>query len=325
MVLIQADKIMSSNTTPHISLVTTVRQTLYLFTKNDFLTFAIPTALFAFFGTLSGPTLTSNPSPSLSQTIFRVPSALLIVWSNLLVFDISNQRLPSAVEEDKVNKPHRPLPSGRITSEATRRLLLFGIPFVLALGWYFSCWQETLLLNTAIWMYNDLGGCDEDWVLRNLLIAVGYGLYSSAALRVLAGPDYAISEKGFQWVVLVTLVMFVTQHICDIKDVEGDRLRGRKSAPIMLGDKLVRWSVAVPIILCSVACPMFFGVGVLGYALTLPMGMLVAGRTMAFRDLRADKLTWKLWALWTCGLFVLPLVKQPAVLEQAWKTLTNHF
>lgn len=189
------------------------------------------------------------------------------------------------------------------------------------IGWILGCWQETLLLFTATWMYNDLGGCDEDWILRNFLIALGYGLYSSAALRVMVGSEHQITPTGFQWVALVTLVMFTTQHICDIKDAEGDRTRGRRSAPIVLGDDAVRWSVAVPVLLSSVACPAFFGLGLISYGLTMGTGSIVAGRTLMMRDLRSDKLTWKLWALWTCGLFALPLTANSAAILKTYEAL----
>lgn len=209
--------------------------------------------------------------------------------------------------------------------EATRRLLLAGIPLVLLLSFAYGCWQETLLLFTAIWMYNDLKGCDEDWILRNFFIAVGYGLYSSAALRVMAGPEHTVNEKGIQWVGLVTLVMFVTQHICDIKDAEGDRVRGRKSAPIVLGDEFVRWSVAIPVLACSVACPVFFSLGAWSHVSTLSMGAIIAQRILAYRDLASDKHTWKLWALWTCCLFALPLAKEPFAFFRLWDGVKSLF
>ncbi|KAF1972186.1 hypothetical protein BU23DRAFT_590281 [Bimuria novae-zelandiae CBS 107.79] len=211
--------------------------TLYLFTANDFATFAIPTTFFATFASLSGSPMTSNPSPSLIPTLLRVPLALSIIWTNLLLFNISNQRSPTPTEEDRINKPLRPLPSARLTSEDAR-------------------------------------------LLRNLLIALGYGLYSCAALCIIAGPAHDITDQGLAWVAVVTGVMFVTQHICDIKDAEGDRLRGRMSAPIVLGDKRVQWSVALPILLSSAVCPWFFDLGEWSYFCTLGMGGVVAERTL---------------------------------------------
>lgn len=196
---------------------------------------------------------------------------------------------------------------------------------MLLLGWALHVWEETLLLLTSTWLYNDLGGSDENWVLRNSLIALGYGLYSSAALRVMAGPEHALTTSGFHWVLVVALVMLCTQHICDIKDAEGDRVRGRRSAPVVLGDELVRWSVAVPIVLSSLFCPAFFGLSLTSFVVTVSSGSFVAFRSLAYRNLKSDKVTWKLWALWTCGLFVLPLVKNPAVLFEMWGDLKGCF
>lgn len=53
--------------------------------------------------------------------------------------------------------------------------------------------------------------------------------------------------------------------------------------------------------------------------LTLGFGASVALHTLLFKDLRADKLSWKLWALWTVSLFVLPLVRNPAVVLETWQ------
>ena len=286
----------------------TFLKTLYLFTASDFATFAVPTVLFGLFGSLSGHVLSTNQDPTLISTLLRIPHSLLLIWTNLLIFNISNQRTPSAVEEDALNKPHRPIPSGRITIEQARQVNLALVPVVLTLSWLSGVWHETLILLAMQWMYNDLRGCDESILLRNALIAVGYGLYSTIALSIMIGSSHVLTLGGYQWIGIITLVMFTTQHICDIKDAPGDRLRGRRSAPIVLGDGVCRWSVSLPIMACSILCPAFFSLGVLSYVFTLSFGALVAGRTLFLRDLKSDKLTWKLWALWTCSLFVLPLV-----------------
>ncbi|KAF3052620.1 hypothetical protein E8E11_010676 [Didymella keratinophila] len=292
-------------------------KTLYLFTASDFFTFAIPTILFGVFGALSGPILTTDISPSFISTISRIPSAVLLIWTNLLIFNISNQRTPSAVAEDAINKPSRPIPSGRITIERARRVNLILVPIVLALSWATGVWHTTLLLLAMQWMYNDLRGCDESLLLRNLLIAVGYGLYSCIALAILSGPGTVITRQGYEWIALIVVVMFTTQHICDIKDASGDALRGRRSAPIVLGDAACRWSVALPVLACSALCPAFFGLGALSYVFTLSFGLLVAARTLLLRDLAADRRTWKLWAAWTCSLFVLPLIAGQGVVVDA--------
>jgi hypothetical protein len=168
------------------------------------------------------------------------------------------------------------------------------------------------------WMYNDLGGSEDHWAMKNGIVSVGYGIFSSLALRIMTGPGHTITTKGFLWIGVITLVMFATQHIADLKDIEGDRLRGRPSAPVALGEEVVRWSLAVPLVLCSILCPAFFGLGWASYSFTMSLGCLVAGRTLICRGVKADKSTWRLWVLWTCTLFALPLVANPDVLSQAW-------
>lgn len=155
-------------------------------------------------------------------------------------------------------------------------------------------------------------------MLRNLLVAIGYGLYSSAALRVMVGPEHYLTRAGWQCIGVVTAVVFATQRICDIKDAAGDAVLGRRSAPVVLGDGLVRVSVAIPIVVSSVVCPFFFTLSLESYVFTLGLGLLVSCRTLFFRSLASDRTTWKLWVLWICVLFALPLVKSPEVLLKAW-------
>lgn len=281
------------------------------------MTFTVPTILFALFGALSGSLLNTGIPPSFPTILARVPSILLLVWSNLLVFNVANQRLPDAILEDALNKPSRPLPSGLITASQSRRLLLIAVPIVLALSFYLGPWQETLLLFSVNWMYNDLKGCDEDFILRNLLIAIGYGLYNSASLRIACGTDSSISSMGVWWIVLVSCVIFTTEHICDIKDQAGDKARGRRTAPLVIGDGVARWTIAVPVVAWSLACPFFFGLGCWGYFVPVSIGLVVALRILLLRSLDKDAVTWKVWALWTVILFSLPLVKEHAIVTKS--------
>jgi 4-hydroxybenzoate polyprenyltransferase len=297
--------------------------TLYLFTRADIATFTVPTILFALFGAISGLPLSTSTSPDLFTILTRFPSIILLVLANLLIFDIANQRFPEAVLEDTLNKPSRPLPSGRITTTQSRRLLLLSVPIVLALSYYLGPWQETLLLFSSTWMYNDLKGCDEDFITRNLLIAIGYGLYNSAALRIAYGVDSSHTSLGMYWIILVSCMIFTTEHICDLKDQVGDRARERRSAPIVLGDGVTRWTVAVPIMVWSFACPFFFRLGPWGYVFPVGVGAVVAARTLLLRSMGEDAVTWKIWALWTAVLFSLPLVKENGALMDGAQFITE--
>lgn len=287
--------------------------TLWLFTRSDMKTFVIPETLFGIFGALSGPLMTTNPNLNLSDIILQIPKVLLWTWLNTLVFDFSNQRLPESVQEDTLNKPYRPLAAGRIGTEQTRRLLLAAIPLVLAITYYWlGSGEETALLFCLNWMYNDLGGSDEDFLTRNAIIGAAYFLYGSGALRVASvskDEQYAMTRTGHIWSCVIGAVIFTTMQIQDMKDQEGDKARDRKTAPLVLGDWTARWTIAIPVIGWSVACPLFWGLGLYASAAPVLLGLLVATRVVVMRNFQADKQTWKFWAYWLAVLYTLPVIK----------------
>ena len=332
--------------------------TLYLFTKSDFKTFIIPDAFFGLFGMLSGPVMSTpatptnlpvNLQPKLTNILYCFPAGLLWAWLNCLLFDIANQRLPDAVEEDRINKPHRPIPAGRISSAVATRLLLFGFPavFGFCLLWLGSA-EEALMLTMFSYLYNDLGG-SERYVVRNLLLAGMYVTYCCGCVRVAIGvaPLVPVSSLPFlsavwgyrggsddistttttltlnhaahKWIGVIYLVIFTTMQIQDVKDQEGDRVRGRSTIPLALGDGLARYSIAIPVLIWSIVGPTFWSLGYLGYVAPIVLGLNVAGRLLYWRGgqdgaVAADTTTWKWWALWHSSLYLLPLYKNVEML-----------
>ncbi|RAK96001.1 UbiA family prenyltransferase [Aspergillus ibericus CBS 121593] len=302
---------------PNIGII----KTIYLFTSDDITTFIIPETLFGLSAALSGPLLTDNPTPELLPILSRIPVVILWNWLNLLIFNLSNQRFPSSVSEDKINRPWRPLPAGLITSTQTRHLLLLMIPIVLGVSIYLSAWEETALLYTLNWTYNDLGGGDDGFVLRNVLLAIAFSQYNKGSLRVATCGKFDIPPRTCWWILITSALIGTTMHIQDIKDMEGDRAKNRRTVPIVWGDGPARWSVAVPVVVWSVVCPAFWGLGVLGYVLPVGVGVAIACRTLLLRGVAADRMTWKMWTAWTGVIWMLPLFKDHGVFVRSWGSL----
>ena len=285
--------------------------TLWLFTASDITTFVFPQTAFGIFSALAGPPLTTNHSPSLSEILWRIPYVVLWTWLSTLVFGLANQRLSDSVLEDKLNKPWRPLPAGRISQEQTRRLLFFAIPTSLGVI-HFSMGptEEMVLLFCLTWMYNDLGGSDNNFLVRNLIIAVAYTLYGIGALRVACNhPLWTINTNAIVWLIIIGCIIFTTIHIQDLKDMKGDRARDRKTAPLVLGEASTRCFLAFAVSFWSVACSVYWELDHRLSATLLAFGILVAVRVILFRDMVADRTTWKLWSYWLTSLYVLPLAK----------------
>lgn len=77
-----------------------------------------------------------------------------------------------------------------------------------------------LLLIGLNWMYNDLGGADECYIIRNLIISVAYACYGSGALRITGGGDFVWSSMTYQWIAMASAVIFTLMQVQDLKDQE---------------------------------------------------------------------------------------------------------
>jgi 4-hydroxybenzoate polyprenyltransferase len=291
--------------------------TIWLFARRDLASIVFPETAFGIFSALAGPLLTTNPHPRLFAVLARIPLVLAWNWLNVLLFGIANQRLPHSILEDSINKAWRPLPAGRLTEEDARRLLLFVIPVVFAASWVLGGMRETVALMVLTWMYNDLGAADEHFQLRNLINACGFMCYSAGATAVAAGyRSYALNSTAYTWIGMIGTVVLTSLSLQDLPDIEGDAARGRLTLPLLHGDVVARWAIAAPILLWSVLCPAFWGLGVAGWAVSLGFGGLVAFRLLLKRGVVEDKVSWKLWCLWTAVLYSLPLFKNGSVLAE---------
>ena len=288
--------------------------TVWLFTCNDLKSIVYPETAFGIFSALSGPLLTTNDNPHLTTILARIPQVILWNWLNVLVFDVANQRLPDSILEDSVNKPWRALPSRRITPSAARRLLLFVIPVVIFASLYLGGAEETVLMMVLTWMYNDLKGADENYLVRNIINSAGFICYSSGTTIVAAGyGEHTLNSRAYIWLGIVGAVVFSTLQMQDMPDVKGDAARGRRTLPIVHGEYVARWSIAVPVTVWSTVCPWFWELGQLGWATSLTVGGLLAGRVLMLQGVEADKTTWKIWCVWTATLYLLPLFKNYSV------------
>jgi 4-hydroxybenzoate polyprenyltransferase len=280
-------------------------QIIWAFIKDDVPAFVLPSSLFGVLGALaSSAGLTTGPAAPVADVLARAPLVVLFNLANILVWDLSNQRAPEAVKEDRVNKPWRPIPSGRVTSNQTRRAVLVALPLVLLLNYTLGVHVDGLLLLVFCWYYNDLKGSDE--FCREAVISLCYTLTNKISLQIALGPGAALSFRGYAWIGTVTAVALSTMHLQDLKDQEGDRLRARVTVPLVLGDQPARAIVALLLPTWSCACGYVWGNG--KFWVCLPFAVFLAHRVWVKRTPKDDSKSWKLWCLWHMSLFFLPLM-----------------
>ena len=282
--------------------------TLWLFTQSDMKTVLLPQTVFGVLGGMSN-LLVDKSHLNYVDILARLPCVVLWVWTCLLLETISNQRMPSSILEDSLNKPSRPLPAGRLTAAEARRLLLYCVlPAALLVGYYLSVTKETLGLVVTSLAYNDLGGADEDFLIRNFLNAAGLTWFSRGATMIAAGGA-TLNDRGHKWSLLSGLVIFLTVQTQDLEDMLGDAKKGRKSLPLVLGESFARRSIAAMVMGCSFVCPYYWQMDARGYCILVTIGMLLSARVLVFCNVEADKTTWKVWCFWMALLYSLPFLK----------------
>ena len=283
---------------------------LYLFIADDFVSIVLPSTTCGITLSLAGGIL--QCPVSIIDIVPRVPLILTWVWINLLLFNMSNQSQPGAVEEDIVNKPWRPIASGRVSAQVLQRHIWTMRLVVLYMTFYLGGTCPSLLLQILTFWYNELNG-GEEWFLRNFLNAGGYLCFIMGAMQVAAGTQYLrCTTKGLQWFFWTSVIISCTMHIQDLYDQEGDRLRSRRSIPLVFGDAPARFSIALPILFWSVGAPAFWSSSVFGYLPTVTIGSVLAMRLLerSKPDSAYDKTTFKYWNAWMISIHMLPVWTQ---------------
>ena len=153
--------------------------TLFLFTSVDIIKALIPQVCY------ESSTATIIDSLDQLKTLFalavtpvchlsHIPGVVAWIWLHLLNCNVANQ--VKALDEDKINKPFRPLPSGRISESHATVLRWILVPVCLAVSAAYSTqlFIISLALQVVNVLYNELHG-DESFLPKNLLTAIMYG------------------------------------------------------------------------------------------------------------------------------------------------------
>lgn len=149
---------------------------------------------------------------------------LLFVYA----FAVSNQLI--GIEEDRRNKPDRPLPAGLVDPRGAWVRWVVSMMLFPALGAALGVAGWALLWQVCFCLYN-FGGFARHWATKSLIMGVGLVAQLGAAWGIV-GP---VPPLAWRWIAGLSLVAFVLCNIQDLRDVAGDRALGRRTLPIVYG------------------------------------------------------------------------------------------
>jgi 4-hydroxybenzoate polyprenyltransferase len=229
-------------------------------------------------------------------------SAFVYFWLALYLFCLSNQA--TGVEEDRCNKPGRPLVVGVVTvrgalgREVITGMLFMGSGVVLGVAGWAAVWVALTAL------YNHLGW-SRRWYGKNLCIVAATVAQLAAAWHI-ANPVDAVDWRLIAAVaVLYNLVMSVQ----DLRDVDGDRRAGRRTLPMVIGEWPTRCYAAVGLFAIPVAAhwwiltsPAASPTLWFAEALAAVVAWATAYRVLRYRTPASDHRTYLLYTGWYCLL-----------------------
>ncbi|KAJ7057649.1 UbiA prenyltransferase family-domain-containing protein [Mycena amicta] len=264
--------------------------TLWLFTKSDFMTTMVPISLFA---------MVAAPLTSLSN----IPHLVFWLWFHLLAFCTSNQ---TASLEDATNKPDRPIPAGRISVEHARILRWVLLPMCWALSLLYS--KETMFASMALamftWMYNELHGSSTS-VTRYALNGLGFAAFEAGTTLVARSDKTRLDSAGWLAIFLSGCIFASTIYAQDFRDVIGDAQINRDTIPLRFGASS-RPVLLAGVVAWSIALSFIWHVDAFTATAFVALATFAGGRFVAKTTVEEDRRNYLWYNVWVTAAHVLP-------------------
>ena len=131
---------------------------------------------------------------------------------------------------DKVNRPERPLPSGKISKNSALILYFLLIAASLILSWFINLYAFIIVIIATILLVLYSKFLKRVLFIGNILVALLTGLVFIFGGVVVRNPSAAIIPALFAF-----LINFIREVVKDMQDVDGDKNAGVNTFPIRYG------------------------------------------------------------------------------------------
>jgi 4-hydroxybenzoate polyprenyltransferase len=247
----------------------------------------------------------TGPHPALAWARGLVGSA---VFSTLFLFTFCLGNQIVGVEEDTLNKPQRPIPAGLVTLRGARArwaaaMIAFPLSSLLIGGPRLLLWA---LASEILFLVYDHGGLHRHWLTKNLVCV------TPGVLALLAGSWQAaapLTPDAWRWILFAVLALGITMPIQDLRDVEGDRVAGRTTLSMNLGERPARALLAGLVALLPVAthllliAPLARGLrGAACEVVLAALNLVTAARVVGLRGPKEDHVTYMIHTVWFAAL-----------------------
>ena len=169
-------------------------------------------------------TLTADQAPSWPAVLLAAFSAALINGAGNAFNDLID------IDIDRINRPLRPLPSGRLSPKTARIESLLLALAGCALAFWLSFWHGVIALIVVVLLAVYSISLKHSLLWGNVLVAV---------VGAIAFPYGALAagDIGRSWIPALFAFLFHLgrEIVKDIEDVAGDQIRGERTLPLCWG------------------------------------------------------------------------------------------
>ena len=169
---------------------------------------------------------------------------------------------------DLINKPERPIPSGRISLTAGRNysyvLFLLGTICGFLISYLTQNWIPFIIVLIAdVVLYLYAYKLKSTPLIGNLAVGFMTGFGFVFAGFSLNNPEIVLTSiyLGFFAFVMTT----ARELVKDIEDMEGDKAEGAKTLPILYGEKITATLAFILIIIDCALCPLLYFINIFGF------------------------------------------------------------
>jgi geranylgeranylglycerol-phosphate geranylgeranyltransferase len=180
--------------------------------------------IITFFAVLVAAYLSYNTTFYSFYVLLAAISAGLAASAGNVINDIYD------IEIDKINKPHRPLPSGRISinSAYTFYFTLSSVSVIMGLFIHQTAALIVLLANILLFLYSYK--LKKIILIGNVTIAFLTGFTFFYGGIAVGNPSGAVIPAGFAF-----LINLIREVVKDMEDAEGDAKNMRETFPLIFG------------------------------------------------------------------------------------------
>lgn len=249
------------------------------------------------------------PAIAMGVALVGMPDAAAFlegfVWLelHLLAFEIMNQ--VTGIEEDKISKPHRPIPSGRISPSSARALYVCVVTAALLGSARHGIAPLSIAYVLAITVYNE-GGLARFWFLKSALGGLGYVTFCWGT-AICFGNDEPLTRRAIWAVACEALIFLTTGHAQDFRDRDGDKAIGRGTLALLLPQSFARWSLSALLLAWSTVLWCFWVPPVACIIIVYGLAGATATSFLVDYSQDADQRSYGLYNLWLVSCNVLPL------------------